>query len=375
LNIALVAPLVSPIAQPFIGGAQAFIHDYSIELARRGHKVTLFAAVGTKIEPPLPEDAEVAARVIYREVPVKPGELAPADFNAPGGFRETDDNFFRQAALFQEIFLEINHSSSNFDIAHCMAYDWPVFAFSPLSKVPAVHTMHIGAIDPRINDQLRQTYQLKGRAYATTVSQACASTYDSFCPLDRVIYNAVDTRTIPFSEKSEGYLLFAGRMTPEKGPDLAIEIARRAGKKLLLAGGIYDREFYESKIAPQLVQDKNLEYLGQLRRAELFELMRQAEGVLFTSRWEEPFGLVLAESLAAGTPVLSWQRGAAPEIIEESRTGFLLPFADVAGAAEAVTRLPELSRADCRRSIEERFSWDKIVSEYEDYYRSVLVTS
>ncbi|NWJ45028.1 MAG: glycosyltransferase family 4 protein [Chloroflexi bacterium] len=372
LNIALLAPLVSPIAQPFIGGAQAMLHDMALELARRGHKVTLFAAPGSKIEATNPVDAALARQVTLAEVPVKPGELIPADFSKADGYRESDEAFFRQSELFLQTYLRINRAVPTFDIAHAMAYDLPAFAFAPLSGVPTVHTLHIGALDARINSILRTTYLETGKSRATTVSKACAATYAPYFEIDRVIYNAIDTAAIPFGEKGEGFLLFAGRITPEKGPDLAIEIARMAGKKLVLAGGIYDSGFYESKIRPQLEADSNLQYVGQLHRADLFALMSRADGLLFTSRWEEPFGLVMAESMAAGTPVITWRRGAAPEIITHVKTGFLLPYEDMVAAAAVVPNLEEIDRATCRRHIEDNFSWARIIEEYEDYYYSML---
>ncbi|MEI7553697.1 glycosyltransferase [Candidatus Chlorohelix sp.] len=372
LNIALLAPLVSPIAQPFIGGAQAMLHDMTLELARRGHKVTLFAAPGSKIEATHPADAALARQITLAEVPVKLGELTPADFSKADGYRENDEAFFRQTELFLQTYLRINRAIPAFDIAHAMAYDLPAFAFAPLSGVPTVHTLHIGALDARINSILRTTWIETGKSRATTVSNACATTYAPYFEIDRVIYNAIDTAAIPFGAKGEGFLLFAGRITPEKGLDLAIEIARMAGKKLVIAGGIYDSGFYESKIRSQLESDQNLQYVGQLHRANLFALMSRADGVLFTSRWEEPFGLVLAESMAAGTPVIAWDKGAAPEIITHAETGFLLPYEDVAAAEAAVKRLNEIDRAHCRLYIEKKFSWSRIIAEYEDYYYSML---
>ena len=104
----------------------------------------------------------------------------------------------------------------------------------------------------------------------------------------------------------------------------------------------------------------------------MHRLMSRADGLLFPSRWEEPFGLVLAESLAAGTPVISWQRGAAPEIVTDGRTGFLRPYLDTEGAAAAVQQLDRLDRRECRRQIEDKFSYEKMLDDYIDYYREVI---
>ncbi len=368
LNIALVAPLVTPIAAPFLGGAQVLLHDLALGLAGRGHDVTIFAASGSHLAD---KDGKTPANLHLEEVGVELGELTPADFQSMGENFDAGA-FFRQGELFLQTFLKINRPGQTFDIAHAHAFDWPAYALGPLSKVPVVHTVHLPSVDKQINAALRTTYNETGRTQAVTVSQACARTYEAEFAFDRVVYNGIDTAVIPFGPSGEGFLLFAGRMAPEKGPDLAIEIARQAGRKLVLAGGIYDRAFFEEKIQPQLAADANLKYVGLLERTALHQLMSRADGLLFPSRWEEPFGLVLAESLAAGTPVISWQRGAAPEIVTPGQTGVLLPFMDIAGAAQAVQDLHRLDRQECRRQVEAKFSLGKMLDNYIDYYREVI---
>lgn len=368
LNIALVAPLVTPIGPPFLGGAQVLLHDLALGLAGRGHAVTLFAATGSRLED---AGGKTPANLRLEEVAVRAGELTPADFQSMGDNFDAGA-FFRQGELFLQTFLKINAPGQTFDVAHAHAFDWPAYALGPLSRVPTVHTVHLPSVDPYINAALATVYRETGRSRAVTVSQACAQTYAGDFAFDRVIYNGIDTADIPFGPGDEGFLLFAGRMAPEKGPDLAIQIARQAGRKLLLAGGIYDQAFFDEKIKPELAADPNLDYLGQLDRKFLHELMGRAEGVLFPSRWEEPFGLVLAEGLAAGTPVIAWERGAAPEIVVDGQTGFLAPFMDIAAAANAAGKLRQLDRRECRRQVESRFSLEKMLDDYEDYYGEVL---
>jgi UDP-glucose:tetrahydrobiopterin glucosyltransferase len=354
-----------------LGGAQALLHDLALGLAARGHYVTLFAAIGSRFEEEV--ESELSGKLIVVEVPVKPGELSPADFQTrAAGQVGLEQAFFRQGEFFLQTFLDINKTDGAFDIAHAHAFDWPVFALGPLSGVPVVHTVHLPALDRHINAIIRTTYENTGSSRAVTVSKACAETYAADFPFDRVIYNGINTAVIPFGAGSGGFLLFAGRIAPEKGPDLAIEIARRAGKKLVLAGGIYNEAFFKKKIAPALKEDTNLSYLGMLQRDELYRVINQAQGLLFPSRWEEPFGLALVESLAAGTPVVAWKRGASPEIINEGETGFLVPFLDLDGAVQAVQRLPELDRMECRRQVETRFQLDRMVDEYIDYYHDII---
>jgi glycosyltransferase involved in cell wall biosynthesis len=371
LRIAFVAPLVTPIAPPFLGGAQAMLHDLALGLARRGHHVTLFAASGSRFEEPV--ESELADRLIVAEVPIKPGEITPANFQTRmSGAVGANEAFFRQGELFLQVYLSINKTILPFDIAHAHAFDWPAFALGALSEVPVVHTVHLPSLDPNINAILRSTYQQIGTSRAVTVSKACAETYAADFQFDRVIYNGIDTSDLPFGKTGGDFLLFAGRMAPEKGPDLAIEIAKRAGKRLVLAGGIYDRAFFDEKIAPALKQNTHVSYAGLLQRDELYRLMSEADGLLFCSRWEEAFGLILVESLATGTPVIAWRRGAASEIVREGETGFLLDFMDIDGAVAAVHNLEKLDRLEARRQIGSRFSLQKMIDEYVDYYREVI---
>ena len=362
---------MTPIAPPFLGGAQALLHDLALGLAGRGHAVTLFAASGSRFEESI--ESKCIGKLVIAEVPIKPGELSPADFQARlSGEVGRDDALFHQGELFLKIFLDINSAVAPFDIVHAHAFDWPVFALGPLSAVPVVHTIHLPALDRNINAIVRTTYEKTGSSSAVTVSKACAQTYAAHFPFDRVIYNGIDAANIPFRKNSGDFLLFAGRMSPEKGPDLAIEIANRAGKRLVLAGGIYNQKFFDEKITPALSRSGKLSYVGILERDKLYRLMSEAEGLLFCSRWDEAFGLVLVESLATGTPVIGWRRGAAPEIIGDGETGFLLNFMDMDGAVRAVGRLKELDRSEGRRQVETRFSLDKMLDEYVDYYSAII---
>jgi UDP-glucose:tetrahydrobiopterin glucosyltransferase len=371
LSLALVAPLISPITPPFLGGAQVVVHDLAWGLARRGHEVTLFAARGSHVNGCDGTDARKRLRIV--EVAVEAGELKPAKFGGLGPAPDTipDSSSFRQWELFLQTFLQINSREEAFDIAHLHAFDWPAFALAPLSHVPSVHTVHLPSIDPRINAILRNTYLQTGSSRAVTVSHACADTYGSSFRFDRIVHNGVDVQRIPFGPRGHGYLLFAGRMAPEKGPELAISIARRAGRRLIMAGGIYDAEFFAERVAPELPKG-DLEYRGNLRRAEFWTLMSRADAVLFPIRWEEPFGLVLVEALAAGVPVIGWARGAVPEIVENGRQGFLVPYLDIEAAADAVHRLEEIDRAGCRDRAAKHFGLDRMLDQYEQYYLEVM---
>lgn len=363
MRVALVAPLVSPIAQPYVGGAQALLADLAGGLAQRGHQVTLFARAGSLVPG------------VHIEPVAVPAEVRPADFSEPLQARAADPAFFAQANLFLDLFLQLQRRHAEFDIVHAHAFDWPALACSPLvHALPVLHTLHLPALSPEINAALCALHRQGHPLTLVTVSQACARTYAGYTPIDHVIYNGLDLDAIPFSPRPavDAPLLFAGRIAPEKGVEDAIEIAEKAGQHLLLAGGIYDRRYYEERIQPRLAAaGERVTYLGQVERAVLWKIMSESLGLLFPIAWDEPFGLTAVEAMAAGTPVIAYRRGATPEIILHGETGFLVEPGAVAAAAALVANLEDISRTRCRLHAKERFSLAQMVEAYEGLYEAL----
>ncbi|HTI14033.1 MAG TPA: glycosyltransferase [Dictyobacter sp.] len=365
MRIALVAPLVTPIAQPFVGGAQAMIADLAQGLVERGHDVTMFAREGSLIP---------GIRIEYIAVPAT---VVPANFSDTEKTDVVDDGFIAQCNLFFAFFLQLRQRAAEFDIVHAHAFDWPAFACSTLltPAIPMVHTVHLPAVSEAINDALRILEQQGHPLTLVTVSQACAQDYAAYTSFDHVIYNGLDIAQIPFGEvvASDAPLLYAGRITPEKGLIDAIRIARHAGRHLLIAGGIYDQAYYETRILPELqAASQQVTYLGQLDHATLWKLMGQVSGLLFPIAWDEPFGLTPCEAMAAGTPVLAFRRGAVAEIIRDGETGFLVDPGDCERAAALVPCLATLSRAECRAHIARNFSRQHTLAAYERVYASLI---
>jgi UDP-glucose:tetrahydrobiopterin glucosyltransferase len=363
VRIALVAPLVSAIAEPFLGGAQALLADLAQGLVQRGHQVILFAR----------EDSFVPG--VHIEPIAVPGSVHPASFAEPLRESLADGGFFAQANLFFELFLTLRRRSAEFDLVHAHAFDWPAFACSLLvSDIPVLHTLHLPAVSAEINSALRVLQQQGHPVTLITVSHACAHTYANYTAIDYVIYNGLDVDAIPFapSVPVEAALLFAGRIAPEKGIEAAIEIAQRAGRRLLLAGGIYDRQYYEERVVSRLQRtDKQVTYLGLLERRALWEIMGQSLGLLFPIEWDEPFGLTAVEAMATGTPVIAFRRGAAAEVIRHGETGFLVEPGDRLQAALLVDKLSDIPRAQCRSHVEAHFTVKRMLDEYERVYREV----
>jgi glycosyltransferase involved in cell wall biosynthesis len=184
-------------------------------------------------------------------------------------------------------------------------------------------------------------------------------------PLWRTIYNAVDVGRLAFAPRPEaGYLAFLGRLTANKGVDLAIAMARRLGRPLRIAGNISDepggREFFETRVRPQL--GEGVEWIGKVDDAAKAAFLQNAAALLVPIRWDEPFGLVVAEALACGTPVIALRRGAMPELIRDGVTGFLCRSPDE--MVEAASRIDAIDRRTCRAECERRFSADRMVEDY-----------
>ncbi len=362
MRIALVAPLVTPIAQPYPGGAQAMLADLAQGLHQRGHTVTLFARAGSSVP-----------HVTIEQI-VVPDSVLPASFSEPTLERLADTGFFAQANIFLNLFLSLQQRHDEFDIVHAHAFDWPAFTCSALVRnIPMLHTIHLPAISPEINDALSVLHQQGHPLTLLTVSHACAKTYTPYTPIDSIIYNGLDLNTIPFVEQiaEDAPLLFAGRITPEKGVEAAIEIAEQTGRSLLLAGGIYDSSYYQERILPKLQQaGERITYLGLLDRSALWNVMGQSLGLLFPIEWDEPFGLTPVEAMATGTPVIAYRRGAVEEIIQHSETGFLVAPGDRAEATAYVNKLSALSRVKCRTHVEQHFSLERMLDAYEDVYAS-----
>jgi glycosyltransferase involved in cell wall biosynthesis len=176
----------------------------------------------------------------------------------------------------------------------------------------------------------------------------------------------------PFSPSGGGYLAFLGRLAPEKRPDRAIEIAKKSGIKLKIAAKVdaVDQEYFDCSIKP-LLDHPLIEYIGEIGDEEKKAFLGDAMALLFPIDWPEPFGLVMIEAMAAGTPVIAWRRGSVPEVVEEGVSGFVVET--IEGALKALERLGELSRTTVRRTFEARFTVAQMASRYVAAYRKLLV--
>lgn len=329
-------------------------------LQKKGHEVTLYAPVGSKI-PGIKIES-------HNLKPLKENEPdfaydIPLDAFTWGKLIAMWDQYLMshmfQAAIKGE--LDILHFNLPAESGLALAAAYP--------QVPVITTFHDPLDQPRAD--LFNLYPLKNQWYAS-ISNNQRSIASDIQYID-TIYNGIKTNEIPFSSEPGSYLLFVGRILPQKGVAEAIQVAKKVGKNLVIIGPRYKDEkpnqYWEQEIAPH-IDGKTITHIDYLPRQEVIKYYSQAEAFLFPIKWEEPFGLVMVEAMAAGTPVIGMRRGSVPEVVKDGKTGFVVDT--VEQMADAVKRIPEIDRAACRQHVEENFSTERMVDNYEEAYYKIL---
>lgn len=372
MRVALVAPLVTPISdrETPIGGAQAFVVDLANGLLQAGHQVTLLAADGSRIEGVQAPALGIDSR-----------RLTPARFDHETVERVRTD-LEEQDQAFARVRAWLDAAGPDIDVVHAHAYDAPSFSQLAGAQQPVCHTLHLPPLDPAVTEAARAAATTTATfppARLVTVSEANAGAWQAAgLPRPDVIPNGIDVDSVPFRAEAGRYLLFAGRITPEKGPDRAIQAAQEIGLPLVLVGSIYDADFArtdvlsQARAAPDWQPADPLEagatYIGPRPREQLFGLMAGASALLMPVRWPEPFGLVAIEAQAAGCPVVAYNLGGLGEVIAHGRSGLVVTPADAEAYVQAVRHALTLDRRACRAWAVERFSRAAMASAYERVY-------
>jgi glycosyltransferase involved in cell wall biosynthesis len=344
LRIAMLAPPWIPVPPPGYGGIEFVVALLCDALVEQGHDVELFCAPGSTskatvhplLESPHPEHIERA--------------LFEAD-HAAGAFAAIES-----AAA----------SGQPFDVLHDHCGFTPL-AMADRQPCPLVHTVH-GPFD----QDTTPYYARHGRkGHLVCISHAQASTAPSDAGVDSVVYNPIDVDSWPVGYSKEDYLLFMARMVEEKGPHRAIRVAQEVGRPLVLAGPVQpgQERFFAKEVEPH-IDGQMIRYVGEVGGVRKQRLFADAFAFLMPIRWPEPFGLVMVEALAAGTPVVAFAHGAAPEIVENGVNGFLV--ADEHEMAAVVERAAEIDPMRCRQTAAERFAPDRVAAGYESVYRDAI---
>ncbi len=353
MKIGIIAHLKHPIKEPFLGGLEMHTHVLARKLQEKGHQVDLFALEGSD-----------------ERFNVMPLELGKINMN------DTTD-VFEDHPDFNQHFMNIHHAymnvvlraiDSDYDIIHNNSLHYLPPSLAHLSKCPFVTTLHTPPF-PSLQSGVLTGSKYKGGTFVS-VSDSLGKQWSPFVKDYTTVYNGVDIKQWTFSaEAEEKQAVWVGRFCPEKGPHLAIEAAKKAGFKLNLIGAIYDKKYYTESIVPLL--DDHIQHLGHMNHQEISREIGKAQVALFSSLWDEPFGLVLTEYLACGTPVVAFDSGAACEIVNH-HCGFIVPKGDTGAMAAAMQRSHVVNRKACRTHIIRHFKVDRMIDDYEGLYYQLL---
>jgi glycosyltransferase involved in cell wall biosynthesis len=256
---------------------------------------------------------------------------------------------------------EIFERAAEFDLIH-NNFDFLPLSYSGLVETPLVTTIH-GFSSPKIMPVYKK---YNARSHYVAISES-----DKSPELDYIatIHHGIDVTQFPFSGAKGKYLLFFGRIHPHKGVYEAIQVAKRAGIKLVIAGIIQDQRYFATRVEPH-IDGTSVEYLGSVGPDRRAEVLGGAIALLHLISFDEPFGLSLVESMACGTPVIAFRRGSMPEIIRDGETGYIVEGID--GAVNAVATITSINRSGCRADVEERFTSTRMARDYVRVYQEIL---
>jgi len=346
LRIAIVPAQIAPIREPQIGGAQVIVADLARGLVERGHQVAVFAPSGSHIEGVDVVDTGIDADELRPTIKRGVESVAPEP---------------RAAAAFRRVYALVD--DTDWDCVHNHAFDAPAITAAAMLRCPVVHTLHLPR-DPIV------AAAIQGSAWArpvvVAVSAASAREWSEVTRVDAVIRNGIPVARIPWTSAAGDGLLFVGRLSPEKGADIAVDVAVRTGVPLTVIGGAYDQA-WAARLRANAAGDL-VEFLPAMTREDAWLRMGRASALLALSRWEEPFGLSVAEAQASGTPVIATRRGALPEIVAHGTTGFIVDGIDE--AVDAVARRALVERSECRRHAERTLDITPMLVAYERLYEA-----
>jgi glycosyltransferase involved in cell wall biosynthesis len=340
MKIAQVAPLYESVPPKLYGGTERVVSYLTEELVRQGHQVTLFAS----------GDSVTQARLV---------EACPRSLRLD---KQCVDQLAHHVVLLEQVFRQ----ASAFDLIH-FHIDYLHFPLSVRQPIPTVTTLH-GRLDL---PDLVPLYQMFPSMPVVSISNSQRT------PLPWVnwlgtVYHGLPEDLYTFRETPGRYLAFLGRIAPEKGVDQAIAIAQLAGMPLKIAAKVdrADREYFQEVVRPLLQNNSLVEYVGELGGASKDAFLGEAYALLFPIDWPEPFGLVMIEAMACGTPVIAYCRGSVSEVLEDGVTGWIVE--SIEAAVQAVGRVSAISRARCRQIFEERFLASRMAQDYLRIYKELL---
>ncbi|MDB5178042.1 MAG: group 1 glycosyl transferase, partial [Candidatus Saccharibacteria bacterium] len=356
MNIAIMVHAFIPMPRP-----SDMIYapiDLAVAIAKglgaRGHNVTIFAPLGTEVHGQNVKVETMNLRALVhnqQEFTDLLDDTEHLSHDVHGLWdRYMVNEMYRRATDGEFDILYFHHPES----ALSTAVMYP--------NIPTVYTLH-DPIYPWYRE-LFELYPSKNQSYVSISNNQRRDAPD--LPYLSTIYNGTDVNLFTYSKKHEDYLLYAGRIAPEKGVKEAIQVAKESGHRLLIIGPVNhgSKDYFDQYIKPEL--NEKILYLGRMDQEQLPTYYQKAKAVLTPIQWEEPFGLTTIEAMACGTPVISLRHGAAPELIKDGKTGFIVD--SIGEMVEAVGKIDTINRRDCRDHVKSMFNVDKMVDHYEQAF-------
>ena len=352
LRIAQVVSLQESIPPKGKNGLEYMVHYLTEELVRRGHEVTLFAT----------KDSKTSAKLVD-VLPYSAAKKRLFGWNATNYSLSSMSKAAEMASEFDVIHTHIGSAA---------------FYFAELINTPIVETIHSptykssgrSRLSKKLTDKYAQDRLRRyKKAYHAFVSKKQRDNV-SIKNNSVVVHNGIDLDKFKFKKNAQDYFLYLGYITPDKGAHLAVQAARRAKVKLKLAGSYrHCEEYFKKKIKPYLKKGQ-IEYVGVVNPAKRNQLLGGAKAILVPIQWEEPFGLIMTEAMACGTPVIGFNRAAVPEIVKDGKTGFVVE--DVKEMVRAIKKIDQINRYDCRAHTEKYFTVEKMADGYEKVYEKAI---
>ena len=347
MKIGVIAPLFFPLPPKTYGGTELVVYNLGEGLVKKGHEVTLFACKGSKVSAKLDQK-----------------------WNEPLNIKRVGT----KGIIYQNNRLDyITSISDQFDIIHNHDAIFPILVEEKF-KCSFVTTWHSSFFG--YNNYIKNHPQYKKRMMETKFISISNSQRKGLPggKFMATVYNG----TVDFNDYKLGrggeYLVWLGRFNDYKGPVDAIKVALKAKEKLILAGSKISRKQknYFNKSIKKYIDHKKIEYIGEVNLKQKVKLLKLSSAFLMPIHWEEPFGLVMIEAMACGTPVIAYNRGSVPEIIEDGKNGFIVEENDIDGMVKAVEKIDTIDRKYCRESVKKRFSIEKMVVGYEEVYKKII---
>ncbi len=342
IKIAQLAPLWIPVPPKTYGGIELMLSLLTEELVARNYDITLFAS----------GDSQVSCKlfpIIEKAIWLEKGLKNP------------------HAAIIKMLSL-VKKTAKSFDLIH-NHFNFFMFPLALDNDLPSMLTTIHRPIDALYAEAIKLFPQIH---FCALSKDAKKSAEEQGIPIMDVIPNGIDLKLYPFNDQPEDYLLYLGRLNREKGIVTALDIVKQTGQKLIVAGNIVGAEewnHFMQEVQPRL-NEPNINFVGQVDFKEKIKLFQNAKAFLFPIERREPFGLVMIEAMACGTPVIAYRRGSVPEIIKDKKTGFIVETKEE--MVEAIKKIDTIKRKDCRAHVEQNFTLKQMVDKYEEIYKKLI---